>query len=173
MAKLKNRHVLSLGVLQGTDKCHTHTQVWCTWPWREWSSQTVWKSHFFGGGLTHPERIVAALFPWDFKVYSFSIWAISKFSSYSVLFSVSFLWGSFLFICWSDGRQNAAAARGPVTLSPREPAQREGSNQGQKWPEWQGSVGQQGRVPPGCGRTDHRPRQRLEVPLPLLQERRR
>lgn len=32
MAKLKNRHVLSLGVLQGTDKCHTHTQVWCTRP---------------------------------------------------------------------------------------------------------------------------------------------
>ncbi|XP_042180069.1 sodium- and chloride-dependent GABA transporter 2-like isoform X2 [Oncorhynchus tshawytscha] len=40
-------------------------------------------------------------------------------------------------------------------------------------PAGPGPVGQQGRVPAGCGGTDHRPGQRVEIPLPVLQERRR
>lgn len=73
----------------------------------------------------------------------------------------------------SDGRPAASTARRPVAeyIPPREPTQRDKSLQ--RRPPCQGTVGQQGGVPPGRGGSDHRPGQRLEVPLSLLQERRR
>ncbi|XP_064825466.1 sodium- and chloride-dependent GABA transporter 2-like isoform X1 [Oncorhynchus masou masou] len=81
-------------------------------------------------------------------------------------------------VCISTGSRhvNPACSGAGRCVAEQWPAHEEQEGSGGREsgrPAGPGPVGQQGRVPAGCGGTDHRPGQRVEIPLPVLQERRR
>nr|XP_046175454.1 sodium- and chloride-dependent GABA transporter 2-like isoform X1 [Oncorhynchus gorbuscha]XP_046175455.1 sodium- and chloride-dependent GABA transporter 2-like isoform X1 [Oncorhynchus gorbuscha] len=82
------------------------------------------------------------------------------------------------FVCISTGSRHVdpACSGAGRCVAEQWPAHEEQEGSGGREsgrPAGPGPVGQQGRVPAGCGGTDHRPGQRVEIPLPVLQERRR